>query len=143
MSSLRSASEGRVVVTRCDGKLGPDELVELTAILERRAHEVSRPLLLVQLSSMRGGLSVHPIGRGDDGVFARYATALRAHVEQVHALAPGLGLLGDALRGSWAIFTRRTSHPMFFHASVDELVETLRARHGVEPAALRACIARV
>lgn len=142
MSRLRFATCGRVVVTRCDDKLGPAEIESLVGILEAAARTAGRPLLLVQLSSMRGGFSVHHVGRGDTTtVFARYAAALRAHVEQTHVLAPGLGLLGDALRGTWSIFTRRTKHPTLFHASLDELVETLRARHDVDPKALRACIA--
>lgn len=142
MSRLRYATHGRVVVVRCDGELGPTELEALIGLIDAAARAAGRGLLLVQLSSMRGGLSVHRIGRDDQtSVYARYAAVVRGNVEQTHALAPGLGLLGDALRGTWSVFSRRTEHPTFFHASVGELVETLRARHDIDPKALRACIA--
>ncbi|MBI2388374.1 MAG: hypothetical protein HYV09_02045 [Deltaproteobacteria bacterium] len=98
----------------------------------------------MQVSSLRGGASIHYAGREASTPFARYAAALRDHVEEVHAIVGGgTGLIGAALRGAVNTVTRFGPTPSILHADVDALVEDLWRRHRVEPADLRACIARV
>ena len=50
---------------------------------------------------------------------------------------------GAALRGILTTVTKFGPNPSVLHENVDALVEHLRARHDVDPAALRAAIAEV
>jgi len=107
------------------------------------AKRAGRRLLLVQVSQLTGGVSIHRVGRGGATAFARYANAVRAHVEEVHALANVGGIFGAAVRGLLTTITKFGPNPSVLHENVDAMVEHLRARHGVDPAALKAAIAKV
>lgn len=142
-SQLRWLSFDRVIVTRGTAKLTAADLDALAAAIASVASRVGKRLLLVQVGSTSGGVSVHAVGRAGATPFARYASAVRAHVEEVHAIAPGGGAVGGALRGLVSFVTRFGPNPSLLHPDADALVESLRRRHGIDPVALRDCIARV
>ena len=107
------------------------------------ATRVGRRLLLLQISASSDTVSVHRVGRDASTVFARYAAAVRAHVEEVHGVVQGSGAILGAFRGLISTVTKFGPTPSILHPSVDAAIEALRAKHGIDAAALRASIARV
>lgn len=124
-------------------KLTAADLDGLAAAIAAVAARIGKRLLLVQVGSTSGGVSVHAVGRDTATPYSRYAAAVRAHVEEVHAIAPGGGVIGGALRGLVSMVTKFGPNPSVLHRDADALVESLRRRHGIDPAALRDCMARV
>jgi len=142
-SNLRWSTFDRVVVTQPAARLSPADLDALANVLTSVAARVGRRLLLLQISSSSDGVSVHRVGKDASSVFARYAAAVRAHVEEVHGVLPGSGPVLGAFRGLVSVVTKFGPNPSILHPSVDAAIEALRAKHGIDPAALRASIARV
>jgi hypothetical protein len=140
--SFRWSSFDRVVVTSARTAPTPADLDALAAVMTAVATRVGRRVLFVQVSTISGGVAVHAVGKGTATAFGRYAAAMRAHVEEVHAVAGGGGALGGMMRSLVSAVTKFGSSPSIMHADVATLVEDLRRRHGIDPAALRDAIER-
>ncbi len=134
---------GRVVVTRAKTTLTADDLDALAAVLRAVATRTGKRLLLVQIATLSGKAAIHHVARDGAGPLARYVAAVRAHVEEVHAIAAGGGVLGAALRGLVSTVTKLGASPSILHRDLDALLENLRTRHAVDAAELRACITRL
>ncbi len=136
------SSFDRVVVVSNRRAPTPADFDGLAAVITSVAERVRQRILFVQVSTISGGVAIHAVGRDTATPFARYAAAIRKHVEEVHAVSPGGGGVGGLLRGLVSAVTKLGPNPSIFHPDVDTLVAELRRRHAVEPSALREAIAR-
>lgn len=132
----------RVVVVRSPAALSATDVDALANVISSVAARCGRRVLLVQLApSLSGPVSVHGAGPDTQTPYARYAAAIRAHVEEVHTVTPGGGAAARILRGLVTAVTKLGRQPTIMHAGVDALVEAMQRRHGIDPSALRTCIA--
>jgi hypothetical protein len=134
---LQWATFDRVIVTRAPPSLAIDQIDALANVIASIAGRVGRKVILVQIGQSSGNVSMHRAG----GAFARYTAAVRAHVEEVHAVTPGEGLGIRLLRAALTTITKIGSSPSVLHPNVDAMIAALEAR-GIDGAKLRDCIAR-
>jgi hypothetical protein len=130
---------GRVIVTRGPQALTPLAVDALANVIVAIAAREKQKLILVQIARS-DEISVHRVASSP--AFARYAAALRAHVEEVHGVTPGEGLAIRFLRRAVPLLTSFGTARSILYPDVDSLVAALSKRHGIDEAELRRCIAR-